>query len=51
MTTTTSKRPSHRVYAVSKSGERTHPTMGIQAQSMSDAEIADIAAYLSSLAK
>lgn len=34
-----------------KSGERTHPTMGAQAQSMSDQEIADIAAYLSSLAK
>ena len=34
-----------------KSGERKHPTMGAQAQSMSDQEIADIAAYLSSLAK
>jgi cytochrome c553 len=34
-----------------KSGERTHPTMGIQAQSLSDEEIADVAAYLSSLAK
>lgn len=34
-----------------KSGERTHPTMGAQAQSMSDSEIDDIAAYLSSLAK
>jgi len=34
-----------------KSGERTHPTMGAQAQSLSDQEIADIAAYLSSLAK
>ena len=34
-----------------KSGERTHPTMGVQAQSMSDQEISDIAAYLSSLAK
>nr|WP_250879203.1 cytochrome c [Luteibacter anthropi] len=34
-----------------KSGERTHPTMGAQAQSMSDQEIADIAAYLSSIAK
>ncbi|MET4678104.1 MULTISPECIES: cytochrome c [unclassified Luteibacter] len=34
-----------------KSGERTHPTMGAQAQSMSDQDIDDIAAYLSSLAK
>ena len=34
-----------------KSGERKHPTMGAQAQSMSDQEIADIAAYLSSLAR
>ncbi|MDQ7995375.1 MAG: cytochrome c [Luteibacter sp.] len=34
-----------------KSGERTHPTMGAQAQSMSDQEIEDIAAYLSSIAK
>jgi cytochrome c553 len=34
-----------------KTGERKHPTMGAQAQSMSDQEIADIAAYLSSLAK
>nr|WP_243853120.1 cytochrome c [Luteibacter anthropi] len=34
-----------------KSGERTHLTMGAQAQSMSDQEIADIAAYLSSIAK
>jgi cytochrome c553 len=34
-----------------KSGERAHPTMGVQAQSMSDQEISDIAAYLSSLAK
>jgi cytochrome c553 len=34
-----------------KSGDRKHPTMGAQAQSMSDQEIEDIAAYLSSLAK
>ncbi len=34
-----------------KSGGRKHPTMGAQAQSMSDKEIADIAAYLSSLEK
>ncbi|PWK89774.1 c-type cytochrome [Fulvimonas soli] len=34
-----------------QSGERTHPTMGAQAQSLSDKDIADIAAYLSSLAK
>lgn len=34
-----------------KSGERKHPTMGAQAQSMSDKEIEDIAAYLSSIAK
>jgi cytochrome c553 len=34
-----------------KSGERTHPTMMAQAQSLSDKDIADIAAYLSSLAK
>lgn len=33
-----------------QSGDRTHPTMGAQAQSLSDKEIADIAAYLSSLA-
>ncbi len=34
-----------------KSGERTHPTMTAQAQSLSDKDIEDIAAYLSSLAK
>jgi cytochrome c553 len=34
-----------------KSGDRKHPTMGAQAQSMSDQEIEDIAAYLSSIAK
>jgi cytochrome c553 len=34
-----------------KSGERTHPTMMAQAQSLSDKDIADIAAYLSSLAQ
>ena len=34
-----------------KSGERTHPTMMAQAQSLSDQDIDDIAAYLSSLAK
>jgi len=34
-----------------KSGERKHPTMGAQAQSLSDQDIADIAAYLSSIAK
>jgi cytochrome c553 len=33
-----------------KSGDRTHPTMMAQAQSLSDQEIADIAAYLSSIA-
>jgi cytochrome c553 len=33
-----------------KSGDRTHPTMMVQAQSLSDQEIADIAAYLSSIA-
>lgn len=32
-----------------KKGERKHPTMQAQAQSFSDQEIADIAAYLSSL--
>lgn len=32
-----------------KNGERTHPTMQAQAESFSDQEIADIAAYLSSL--
>ncbi|HEY4143623.1 cytochrome c [Pinirhizobacter sp.] len=34
-----------------KSGDRTHPTMGAQAQSLSDQEIEDIAAYLSSITK
>jgi cytochrome c553 len=33
-----------------KSGDRKHPTMVAQAQSLSDQEIEDIAAYLSSLA-
>ena len=32
-----------------KSGDRKHPTMQAQAQSFSDQDIADIAAYLSSL--
>ena len=32
-----------------KKGERNHPTMKAQAQSFSDQDIADIAAYLSSL--
>jgi cytochrome c553 len=32
-----------------KKGERNHPTMQAQAESFSDQEIADIAAYLSSL--
>ena len=32
-----------------KKGERPHPTMRAQAQSFTDQEIADIAAYLSSL--
>ena len=32
-----------------KKGERSHPTMQAQAESFSDREIADIAAYLSSL--
>lgn len=32
-------------------GERTHPTMSAQAQSLSDKDIEDIAAYLASLAK
>ena len=32
-----------------QSGERTHPTMMAQAQSLSDQEIQDIAAYLSSV--
>ncbi|BBD79986.1 putative periplasmic cytochrome type-C oxidoreductase signal peptide protein [Aerosticca soli] len=34
-----------------RDGERTHPTMSAQAQSLSEQEIADIAAYLSSLAQ
>ncbi|WP_426688735.1 c-type cytochrome [Rhodanobacter ginsengiterrae] len=34
-----------------KAGDRKHPTMGAQAQSLSDADIQNIAAYLSSLAK
>jgi cytochrome c553 len=34
-----------------KTGDRTHPTMMAQAQSLSDQDIEDIAAYLSSLAK
>ncbi|GLQ93555.1 c-type cytochrome [Dyella acidisoli] len=33
-----------------KSGDRSHPTMVAQAQSLSDQEIQDIAAYLSSVA-
>lgn len=33
-----------------QSGDRTHPTMTAQAQSLSDKDIQDIAAYLSSLA-
>jgi|SRR5579859_2918522 len=33
-----------------KAGDRTHPTMMAQAQSLSDQEIQDIAAYLSSIA-
>jgi cytochrome c553 len=32
-----------------KKGERNHPTMKAQARSFSDADIADIAAYLASL--
>jgi cytochrome c553 len=32
-----------------KAGDRSHPTMQAQAQSFSDADIADIAAFLSSL--
>jgi cytochrome c553 len=32
-------------------GDRKHPTMGAQAQSLSDTDIQNIAAYLSSLAK
>ena len=34
-----------------QSGDRKHPTMEAQAQSLSDTEIQNIAAYLSSLAK
>jgi cytochrome c553 len=34
-----------------KSGDRTHPTMDAQADSLSDQDIADIAAYLASFAK
>jgi cytochrome c553 len=34
-----------------KNGDRNHPTMVAQAQSLSDKDIDDIAAYLSSLAK
>jgi cytochrome c553 len=34
-----------------KSGDRKHPTMDGQAQALSDADIQNIAAYLSSLAK
>lgn len=34
-----------------QSGDRTHPTMGAQAQSLSDADIQNIASYLSSLAQ
>ncbi|MET0331776.1 MAG: cytochrome c [Dyella sp.] len=34
-----------------KKGERTHPTMMGQAQSLSDQDIQDIAAYLASLGK
>ena len=34
-----------------KKGERKHPTMQAQAESFSDQEIADIAAYLSSVKK
>jgi len=33
-----------------KKGERTHPTMQAQGESLSDADIRDIATYLSSLA-
>ena len=32
-----------------KKGERNHPTMAAQARSLSDQDIADIAAYLSGL--
>lgn len=34
-----------------KAGDRKHPTMNAQAESLSDADIDNIAAYLSSLAK
>jgi cytochrome c553 len=34
-----------------RNGDRKHPTMDAQAESLSDADIQDIAAYLSSLAK
>jgi cytochrome c553 len=34
-----------------KNGERKHPTMNAQAESLSDSDIANIAAYLSSFAK
>ena len=34
-----------------QSGDRTHPTMDAQADSLSDQDIADIAAYLSSFGK
>ncbi|HUW51890.1 MAG TPA: cytochrome c [Rhodanobacter sp.] len=34
-----------------KSGDRKHPTMDAQGQSLSDTDIQNIAAYLSSLAK
>ena len=34
-----------------QSGDRKHPTTDAQAESLSDADIQDIAAYLSSLAK
>lgn len=34
-----------------QSGDRKHPTMGAQAQSLSGTDIQNIAAYLSSLAK
>lgn len=34
-----------------RSGDRSHPTMRAQGESLSDQDIADIAAYLSSLAK
>ena len=34
-----------------RSGERDHPTMRAQGESLSDEDIQDIAAYLSSLAK